>query len=323
MSRTTNLAALAVLFSLNAGADVVHFKNGDRLTGDRVEAEAGFVAIDVPDLGVWKIPDELIARVVPAEDAGAPAERPDAAVIPGIGGLIDAWDVIVDSHTTATGNTETSDLNFVAGATRTGEHLDHVLGAAWHRGETERVLAKDQLDLNYDLRWKYRDSWYAVANFEYFRDPIKDIDRRYTAGAGLGHTFWASPRGTLSTDGGLSQVFEQLASIADASASASNPALRWSLSYQHWLAPERLELFHNNQLLHILASDRGTVWDSDTGLRLHVNSRWQAGVRLDLQTRRRPPAGAVGGRASPFFSYVGFFFFPISLLKPPSAFEHL
>ena len=290
MSRTTNLAALAVLISLNAGADVVHFKNGDRLTGDQVEAEAGFVAIDVPDLGVLRIPDERIARVVTAEDAEPTAETPVATSA--IGGLIDAWDVIVDlATTTATGNTETSDLNFVAGATRTGERFDHVLGAAWHRGEAEQILAKDQLDLNYDLRWKYRDSWYAVANFEYFRDPIKDIDRRYTAGAGLGHTFWTTPRGTLSTDGGVSQVFERLASLADASTSDSNPALRWSLTYQQWLAPERLELFHNNQLLHILASDRGTVWDSDTGLRLHVNSRWQAGVRVDLQHETTPAAG--------------------------------
>ena len=292
MSRA-NLAALAILISINAAADVVHFKNGDRLTGERVEAGAGFVAINVPDLGVVKIPDALIARVDAAEDAPPPADPG-----PGIGGLIDAWDVIADlAATTATGNTETSDLNFVASATRTGEHLDHVLGAAWHRGEAtavapaERILAKDQLDLNYDLRWKYRESWYAVANFEYFRDPIKDIDRRYTAGAGFGHTFWTSPRGTLSTDGGVSQVFEKLASASEASTSDSNPALRWSLSYQHWLAPERLELFHNNQLLHILASDRGTVWDSDTGLRLHVNGRWQAGLRLDLQHETTPAAG--------------------------------
>lgn len=292
MSRTTNLAALAVLISLTAGADIVHFKNGDRLTGDRVAAEAGFVAIDVPDLGVLKIPEDRIARVVTAEDAGPPPEAPDPATTSALGGLIDAWDVIVDlATTTATGNTETSDVNFVAGATRTGERFDHVLGGAWHRGEAEQILAKDQLDLNYDLRWKYRDSWYAVANFEYFRDPIKDIDRRYTAGAGLGHTFWTTPRGTLSTDGGVSQVFERLASLADGSTSDSNPALRWSLTYQQWLAPERLELFHNNQLLHILASDRGTVWDSDTGLRLHVNSRWQAGVRLDLQHETTPAAG--------------------------------
>lgn len=292
MSRA-NLAALAILISINAAADVVHFKNGDRLTGERVESEAGFVAINVPDLGIMKIPDALIARVDAAEDAPPPADPAR-----GIGGLIDAWDVIADlAATTATGNTETSDLNFVASATRTGKRFDHVLGAAWHRGEAaavapaERILAKDQLDLNYDLRWKYRESWYAVANFEYFRDPIKDIDRRYTAGAGLGHTFWTSPRGTLSTDGGVSQVFEKLASVSEASTSDNNPALRWSLSYQHWLAPERLELFHNNQLLHILASDRGTVWDSDTGLRLHVNGRWQAGVRLDLQHETTPAAG--------------------------------
>ena len=296
MSRA-NLAALAILISTNAAADVVHFRNGDRLTGERVEAEAGFVAIDVPHLGVWKISDALIARVEVAEDAAPPAE-PSTAAASAIGGLIDAWDVIADlAATTATGNTETSDLNFVASATRTGERFDHVLGAAWHRGEvadvatSEQLLAKDQLDLNYDLRWKYRESWYAVANFEYFRDPIKDIDRRYTAGAGFGHTFWTSPRGTLSTDGGVSRVFEKLASVPDASTSDSNPALRWSLSYQHWLAPERLELFHNNQLLHILASDRGTVWDSDTGLRLHVNGRWQAGVRMDLQHETTPAAG--------------------------------
>ena len=296
MSRMTNLAALAMLISVNAAADVVHFKNGDRLTGDRVDAEAGFVAIDVPDMGVWKIPDSLIARVETADDA-SPAE-PVHAAKSGVTGLIDAWDVIADlAATTATGNTETSDLNFVASATRTGEHLDHVLGAAWHRGEAapvataERILAKDQLDLNYDLRWKYKESWYAVANFEYFRDPIKDIDRRYTAGAGFGHAFWTSPRGTLSTDGGVSQVFEKLASVSEPSTSASNPALRWSLSYQHWLTPQRLELFHNNQLLHILASDRGTVWDSDTGMRLHVNGRWQAGVRLDLQHETTPATG--------------------------------
>ena len=291
MSRTTNLAALAVLFSLNAGADVVHFKNGDRLTGDRVEAEAGFVAINVPDLGVWKIPDELIAHVVTTADAGAPAETPDPAATSPIGGLINAWDVTADlATTTAVGNTETSDLNFVAGATRTGESVDHVLGAAWHRGEAEDVLAKDQLDLNYDMRWKYSESWYAVGSFEYFRDPIKDIDQRYTGGAGVGHTFWTSARGALSTDFGVSRVFEKLASVT-APTSGSNPALRWSLSYQRWLAPGRLELFHNNQLLHILASDRGTVWDSDTGLRLHVNSRWQAGLRVDLQHETVPAAG--------------------------------
>ena len=293
MSRTTLVAVMAVL-SISVGADIIHFTNGDRLTGKAVEADSGYAAIDVPGLGVVKIPSELVARVEAdsnnaATTGAASASEDDQSVV---AELIDTWDVHVDlAMTNATGNTETSDFNFVAGATRVGERFDSVLGGEWHRSDTEQLRAKDQLDLNYDLRWKYRESWYAVANFEYFRDAIKDIDRRYTAGAGVGHTFWTSAHGSLSTDGGISQVFEQLATATDPGRSDINPALRWSLSYQHWLAPDRLELFHHNQLLHILAADRGTVWDSDTGVRWHVNSRWQAGLRLDLQHETAPAAG--------------------------------
>ena len=280
------MAVLAAFACFRADADVFHLANGDRLTGTKTRSEAGFVAIDVPRIGIVTIPEELVARV-DAED-GKPPDEAAPATEPRAPGLIDAWDIIADlATTTATGNTETLDVNFVAGATRVGERFDHVLGASWQRGETEALLAKDQLDLNYDLRWKTSESWYAVANFEFFRDAIKDIDKRYTAGVGLGHTFWQSARGRLSTDGGVSQVFEQRADTA----TSDNPALRWSLSYQHWLAPERIELFHNNQLLRILASDRGWVWDSDTGVRLHVNSRWQAGLRLDLQHETAPAAG--------------------------------
>ena len=292
------LVVLMALTAVAAPADVVHFDNGDRLTGTSVQAEPGFIAIDVPRVGVVTIPEALVARVqTDAADVSAVASTEEILVTPApaeqspVSKLIDVWDVAVDlAMTSATGNTETSDFNLVARATRTGERFDHVLGTLWHQGKTEHVLAKDQLDVNYDLRWKYGASWDAGANFEDFRDPIKDIDQRYTAGAGFGHTFWTSSRGSLSTDGGVSQVFEHLASVTQASKS-DHPALRWSLSYQHWLVPDRLEAFHNNQVLHILASDRGTVWDSDTGLRLHVNSRWQAGLRLDLQHETAPVAG--------------------------------
>ena len=299
MARTT-LVAVSIMASLPAAADVVHFVNGDRLTGSAVDAAPGVVAIDVPQLGVVSVPSGLVARVDKEQPpSGAPTGPSAPAALTAspapastIAKLIDAWDVQADlAMTTASGNTDTSDFNLVAGATRVGERFDSVFGAAWHKAEVDQADAKDQLDLNYDLRWKYSESWYAVANFEYFRDPIKDIERRYTTGAGVGHTFWTSPRGSLSTDGGVSQVFERLASATEPGKSDSNPALRWSLSYQHWLAPDRLEVFHNNQLLHILASDRGMVWDSDTGFRFHVNNHWQAGLRLDLQHETTPAAG--------------------------------
>ena len=54
---------------------------------------------------------------------------------------------------------------------------------------------------------------------------------------------------------------------------------------------DRLELFHNNQLLHILDEEPSSVWDSDTGIRFHVNSRWLAALRVDLQHETSPSAG--------------------------------
>ena len=54
---------------------------------------------------------------------------------------------------------------------------------------------------------------------------------------------------------------------------------------------DRLELFHNNRLLHIFDDDAGSVWNSDTGIRLHVNSRWLAALRVDLQHEAEPAPG--------------------------------
>ena len=73
--------------------------------------------------------------------------------------------------------------------------------------------------------------------------------------------------------------------------SDNNPALRWGLQFNRWLVADRLEVFHNNRLLHILASEPNSVWDSDTGIRFHLNSRWLAALRVDLQHETAPAAG--------------------------------
>ena len=292
-----------------AVADVVHFANGDRLTGDLVEAPADVVAINVPEVGIVTVPRTRVARV---EDVAAPAppEAGDAAsdALPDTtSDSVDRrWEARADlGVAVATGNTRAADLNIVAGVERYGPRFDNVLGVSVHKARAQAdgrrsdlgtTTTKDQIDVDYNLRWKYRETWYAVANFEYFRDPIKDIDQRATTGAGVGHTFWESERGALRTDAGISQVFEEvrfgpLAAGDGSKESDNNPALRWGLQFNRWLVFDRLELFHNNQLLHILDTEPSSVWDSDTGIRFHVNGRWLAALRVDLQHETAPSAG--------------------------------
>lgn len=289
------------VWMLAASADTVHFVNGDRLTGSVVDAQDGFVAIDGPRIGVVTAPRTLVVGI--ESDAGNPAEAGSSAdEEAGTEAPSDVlWEARADvGVVVATGNTETRDANFVAGIKRAGARFDNVLGVTLHKAQASppsgggSVATKDQVDVDYDLRWKYGDAWYALANFEYFRDPIKNVERRTTAGAGFGHTFWDSAQGALRTDAGISQVFEEVdVEGVDGvlETSANNPALRWSLQYRRWLVADRLELFHNNQLLHILDADRGAVWDSDTGLRFHLNSRWLAALRMDVQHESEPAPG--------------------------------
>ncbi len=301
------IAIIAVLAATMPAADVVHFENGDRLTGTVVDAPEGFVAVDVPHVGVVTVPDEQVQRV--DRDGASPATSGDvkgSAADLSAASTDNGWQARADlGVVVATGNTRAADLNFVAGVVHTGKRFDNQLGVAVHKaralGEVlgatgSTTTTKDQVDVDYNLRWKYGENWYAVASVEYFEDPIKDIEQRATTGAGVGHTFWESEMGALRTDAGISQVFESIgfrppAATGRSTDSDHNPALRWGLQFNRWLVADRLELFHTNQLLHILDDERSSVWDSDTGVRFHVNSRWLAALRVDLQHETAPATG--------------------------------
>ena len=283
-----NLAILLlwnIAFVGVARADVVHFVNGDRLTGRIVEAETGYIALDVANIGVVTVPVETVEQVdeeVPAKgDAAASADSEAGA------GRGAAWDATADAGATVSrGNTHAVDVTLVFSAKRSGLRFDHLFDVNTANSSARGDVTRDHLDIEYDLRRKYGDKWYAVGNFEFFRDAIKDIDRRYTAGGGGGYAILASERGALTTDIGISQVLEE-----SMSARESNPALRWGVDFNRWIVPEQLEVFHTHQLLGVLDSDRGLFWDSGTGVRLYLSEHWNMSVRLDLQHETQPTPG--------------------------------
>ncbi len=289
-----NLAILllwTIAFAGVARADVVHFVNGDRLTGRLVEAETGYIALDVANIGVIAVPSDAVDRI--DEQAGndaAPSADSEAAVpeLADAGaGRGAAWDATVDAGATVSrGNTDAVDVALVFAAKRSGLRFDHLFDVNTGKSSARGDVTRDHLDIEYDLRRKYGDRWYAVGNFEYFRDAIKDIDHRYAAGVGGGYAILASERGALTTDIGISQVLEESMSVRE-----SGPALRWGVDFNRWIVPEQLEVFHTHQLLGVLDADRGLSWDSGTGVRLYLSEHWNMSVRLDVQHETQPTPG--------------------------------
>lgn len=290
-----NLAILllwTLAFVGMARADVVHFVNGDRLTGRLVEAEAGYIALDVANIGVITAPVEAVEQIDEEGSKGDAAASADSEagvpVMADAGGRRGAaWDATADAGATVSrGNTDAADVALVFAAKRSGLRFDHLFDVNAAKSSARGDVTRDHLDIEYDLRRKYGDKWYAVGNFEYFRDAIKDIDRRYTAGGGGGYAILASERGALTTDIGISQVLEKTMSARE-----SGPALRWGVDFNRWIVPEQLEVFHTHQLLGVLDSDRGLFWDSGTGVRLYLSERWNMSVRLDVQHETQPTPG--------------------------------
>ena len=278
------LAAVAVLtvLAVDAGADEVHLANGDRMSGTVVSAPPGHVAVDMPGIGVVTVPEGLVASVV----RDAARQSAEWATSADVGAIL------------STGNSRARDATVVLSGKRAAGRFEQLFGVSLARSEGSgstddactagcpRIRTRDQLDIDYEARWKTGPAWYLLGNFELFRDPIKEIDGRISLGAGAGRTLWQRAAGSLTTDIGISQVRESLTG-----GNQNNPALRWGVTFNHWLQPERLELFHNNQLLKILDAARGGVWDSSSGVRIHLNDTWQASLRLDLQHETQPAPG--------------------------------
>ena len=289
--RTINalIAALTLSIAAPLDADEIQFINGDRLTGEIIRATDESIDLETEHLGVVTIPRSAIlerARPIDVSLSTGTATIYAAAPDP-----FENWAAQADmGYVVSTGNTETTDISLIVGAQRSGERIDHVIGVNIAQAEADSsgstVKTKDQLDLDYEFRWNASPTWYALGNVEYFADAIKDIDSRISVGLGGGRTFWKNDRGSLTSDLGVSQVFEKLDD-----GNENNPALRWGLRYGYWLRPEEIELFHDNQVLHILASDRGTVWSSGSGVRVYLNENWNAGLRVGLQYETKPNVG--------------------------------
>ena len=312
------LITIALLLSPLATADVVLLKNGDRMSGTvdsvaggnvlLITEYAGSVAIAVDAIaevttegafdisigdsdfsGQFAVVDG--AQVVVAEGQSQPVALADVTRAGqnnlGIVSFARDWKSRVDlAAQVSNGNTDTQNFSVLAESSLKQDNVEHLLTLLVLNEEAEGIKTKEQLDLDYLYKRFVSEKWYASGNFEYFEDPIKDVDRRITLGAGMGYQFWDDSFGAFSSDLGVSYVNEDIGGET-----SNNPALRWGLDYKRFFFDKRMEAFHRQSVLYIPDSDRGEVIESSTGVRYALNSRIDATARIDVNHETKPAPG--------------------------------
>lgn len=300
-------------------ADVVNLKNGDRLTGKVDSIAGGRVILDTEFAGRVLVHMEHVASLeteeaydvrtkegaavtgrfltgpegqvlVVADDQSRPievAEVRDAGQSKlALTRLVAEWSTRADlSAAVSTGNSDTESYNALVESILKRDRVSHGFTLLLSQEKADNESTKDQTQFDYAYKRFVSEKWYAAGNAQYFQDDLKDIDYRLTAGAGMGYQFWDDSFGALSTEAGLSYVYEK-----NIEGKERDPALRWALDYNRFLWSKRLEFFSKNSVLAILASGRGEVYQSSTGLRLAVNDHLDTAFRVDLRHETDPPA---------------------------------
>ncbi|MEM6708795.1 MAG: DUF481 domain-containing protein [Pseudomonadota bacterium] len=324
--KRTRASAFAVFIAVVLGAvanlaaaDVVTLANGDRISGTVTSITGGNVLLQTELFGALTVPAEQVSGISKTEPmqlrttegnevTGTLEVVDDTQVVNTEFGtqplaLADLdravenylnqavaetlWTTRVDvGYALSTGNSETesSAVNFESILDQ-GKY-QHRAFVNWNQDEADGETTRNQLDAGYGLRRFIGEKWFAAANLGYFKDELKEIDQRITVGLGLGYQFFDTSLSSLSTEFGLTQVFEDLDGESE-----NNPALRWAANYNLWIQPERVEYFYGHEVLTIFDSGRGEVYKANTGIRFALSELWTANLRLDAVHETMPPEG--------------------------------
>jgi putative salt-induced outer membrane protein YdiY len=246
LSRLIVFMTVALALAVGSpAADEVLLKNGDRLTGKIKRLADGKLTVDSELLGTLTVhfqdvrtfstqaPIRLdfsdgttVKQAVSAAEDGQIAIIPEGVLAPQTLPLAHVvainkppvtWTGSVGTGFTLTrGNSETESVNVGISLLRRAEVDRITLEAAYLFGR--------QTDTDTDDRSTTQDEWFAALQYDYFfsqklynyvttrveRDRIADLDLRLTAGLGAGYQWIESPDLNVSTEAGLSWLFEDV-----------------------------------------------------------------------------------------------------------------
>ena len=309
--------AIALSASPFAAADVLYLKNGDRITGTIKRIWDDEVTIEPEYSDEFQVDLPLVARI--ESDRDFEIEMPDGSdvvakmqgtdddgnqllVIDGesvavpLGELREVdepddyydWEVLVDySLSVSDGNTDSLNSRLAGEAMfKLGDHR-HIGRVTQIREELDSATTKDQSVVAYTYNWLFNDPWFFAANAQYERDPIRELEHRITASAGIGRDIWNDPDRFLNVQLGAGFTDEEIGLESETSTVAA-----WLLRFRHEFFHDDFEVFHNHSIVETIEGRDNTVIKTSTGMRYEITDLLYLNVSFDWDHESQPAGTA-------------------------------
>ena len=318
--KTYYTACIISVVASFALADVVLFKTGDRLSGKIGEVKNGTLHFTSTVAG------PLVLKMVDIQsfssDEAITVVTTNGAVVQTVASLSSTGTVsvvqsdgtkdtlafdqiaqinpakpkwtgsIVASFVDMRGNTELRTVAITADAHKRTEDSRAALGAGYYYGE-QRALdtrEKSTTDDNFFLEGKYdyflTKKVYAYGTARYFKDRMLFLERRITAGLGLGYQWAESDAWDVFTEAGLTSVTEKYTDPEEASEFLAARGA-YHILYKF---SDKVEGFHNLEILPSLETASEFLVNADAGVRAKLASQWFAEAKVQMLYDSQAPA---------------------------------
>jgi len=299
-------------------ADQLVMKNGDVITGEvgKVENNKVFIkpaygtefSVDLAEVvsinaeKVFEIELED-GREMSAQIAGSASEGEQTLIVDGAELNVATMQVAAalppepwyerTSHVDANftwngGNTDSkNNLLFADTRIRTGAHR-HLAELTIARDKTNDITTKKQDLFRYSYNWLFNEPWYIGATANYERDPIKELEHRYTIGALIGRDIFKDSRKFLTASIGIGYSDQELAGVSDSGATGL-----WNLIYEHNFRDGKLAFFHNHNLDYQFYGNNNLILKTNTGFRFDITGSIYTAISYRYDYESEPAPGTV------------------------------
>jgi len=310
-------AASALLLSFATAAiaqDRVVMKNGDVITGnvslidgDDVYIEPSYAdefAVDLSEVATIELEEAFEVELADESTQDALLTLNDAGeqvlVIDGqerpltLAEIAEAkepekyfdWNALADINATYNdGNTDSRNtVIYGQGDLKVGDHR-HYADLTFRNEEQNGVQTQEQTLLNYSYNWFFNDPWFIGAGASYERDPIRELEYRYTVGAVVGRDLIDDANTFLTFSVGAGYSDEEIGGMTESGA-VGLFNLRYDQSITDWL-----DFFHNNNITQQFYGRDNLIIKTNTGLRFDLVGDLYTNISLRYDYESEPAEG--------------------------------
>lgn len=180
---------LFLTYQLDAYADEVYLKNGDRITGEIIKEKGKEISVKTEALGVVSIRKDSVERIVKASVEKLPEESKEVGEV--------TWQrEVAAGYNRTTGNTRDSQLSISLFISRNKKHVNEITlkGDAYYSSSDRKMNAQKWYGMTrYAFSFGSAKKWYNFYKLESDHDRFADIDYRLIPAAGVGYWFYDLP----------------------------------------------------------------------------------------------------------------------------------